>query len=176
MRTGTIGRAGAAAVLTAILAFGACSSDTKQTNDATATSAPSKGDTVATTPPPSPTYTGEGSAAACALWGDLSARFGSVDASKLDVAQRKAAFEEVAAGLDELEALAPAEIAPEVAVVNATIDQLLPLLAAVDYDINRLDTNGQKVLTDPAFSTATFNINAYVTQVCVDAPTTSPAG
>jgi len=160
------------AVLAMMLAFGACSSsgDEKKADDTTTSAAPSTDAQPSTT---TPIFTGEGSEEACATWRGMSQRFGSINPTTLPPAERQAAYEEVVAGISELQAIAPAEIAADVAVVKQTIDQILPILAANDYDINAIGAEGQAILASQEFGAATFNINAYVGQVCVESTTTT---
>lgn len=133
----------------------------------TTTTATADGGTVPDTTVPD--FTGESSEGACEVARSFQAQFAGFDPSTLGPAEREQALHDAHATLVQLEAAASPEIAPDVAVLRATLDQLLPLLAAVEFDPARLGPEGQALLSDPAFTTATTNLNAYISQVCAPA-------
>jgi hypothetical protein len=123
-----------------------------------------------TTTSSTPTFTGDAQSAFCTL-------LRGVDTSTVlggdpgDPTAVEAAFHRLVGLLRDAHALAPPEIAADLALVSGGIAALDGALGAVGYDFDALAASGDsaavvRAVNDPAFAQAGTRLSAYRTQVC----------
>jgi len=89
----------------------------------------------------------------------------------------KSRVDKTMAALDDLHAKASGEIDAAVATIRDAYRKLLPSLAKVGYDVNKLDADARKLVEGPDVQKAADRLSAYERQVCkFDSTTGTPTG
>lgn len=147
----------------ALLVAAACSSDDDAGSTTTTAGA-------TTTTVEVPTFTGDADGPFCARLRDVDPAT-LLDGEPGEPADVAAGFQELVRTLRDLEAVAPAEVEPDVVLVAEGVAALDAALAAVGYDFDALATSSAAAevtaaVNDPAFTTAGDRLSAYRAQVC----------
>jgi hypothetical protein len=151
-------------VLALLLTSSACGGSDGDTASTTTTTAESATSTTG------PTFAGDASSAFCTnsnLRGGVPDPFADAGATP---DERRASFAQVRVAFESLAAVAPADIAADIAAVREGLDLLATYLERYGYDLDRAAAEGtaeeRALFDDPRYAKAGLRISAYVDQVC----------
>jgi hypothetical protein len=124
--------------------------------------------TAGTTTTTIPTFTGSASSQYCVL-----ARQFSTAINPNLSGDPKTLFQQFDTFATQFVALVPAPIKADAGTVVSALRQLETAFQAVNYDATKINAAALAPLQSPAFTAATYRIDAYDTQVCGIAPPTT---
>ena len=156
--------AAATAVALALTSLAACSHHAPHASRSTN---PTVGGTSSTTVH----YTGDPHSRFCSMLGQLEDDPTSTENQTKDPSAVRAGMTRYRSQLDQLDQAAPADIEPDIHVLDKGFGDLDDALASVGYSWDQLGSadhalDVQSEINDPAFTTAGDHVSAYKAQVC----------